>query len=115
MIALYAAAVRRSHRSFHRADAARQCAAPGDAVGSACRAAVANSPWRNIGIADDAMTDAKKTEEPLTGYVGFSAKQWEADIAWAVLEPLICLDYSGCVRAAWSQRPEETQPLCHHR
>jgi hypothetical protein len=30
-----------------------------------------------------------------------SAKQWEADIAWAALEPLIYLDYSGCVRAAW--------------
>ena len=44
-----------------------------------------------------------------------SAKQWEADIAWAVFEPLICLDYSGCVRAVWSQRPEEAQPLCHDR
>jgi hypothetical protein len=43
-----------------------------------------------------------------------SRKQWEADIAWAVFEPLICVDYSGCVPAAWSQRPEEAQPLCHH-
>ena len=29
-----------------------------------------------------------------------SAKQWEADIAWAVFEPLICLDYSGVVTTA---------------
>jgi len=56
------------------------------------------------------MTFAKRLDDHRA-----SAKQWEADIAWAVLEPLICLDYSGCVPAAWSQPPEEAQPLCHHR
>ena len=56
------------------------------------------------------MTFAKRLDDHRA-----SAKQWEADIAWAVLEPLICHDYSGCVPAAWSQRAEEAQPLCHHR
>ena len=44
-----------------------------------------------------------------------AAKQWEADIAWAVLESLMCLEYSDCVAGPWSQRAEEAQPLCHHR
>ena len=35
------------------------------------------------------------TSRPIKLMLRLSAEQWEADIALAVFEPLICLDYSG--------------------
>ena len=47
------------------------------------------------GCGEAPSTSVCGTPRPIKLMLRLSAKQGEADIAWAVFEPLICLDYSG--------------------